>query len=90
VTKQHPKRIPLNHRQIAEILVVSLGIHEGLWRIYLGAGPVAGLMAKIDGLTRPSFLISVSEMGIMQVDTPEESSVDAAVVNPARSLALVQ
>lgn len=80
------KTIVFNHREIAEALVKSQDIQEGLWGIYIEFG-IQGANLSIspsqDTLV-PAAIVPVLKIGIQRFDKPNQLTVDAAVVNPKK------
>ena len=72
-----------NYKEIAEILIKKLDIHEGLWGIFIEFGLGAGMIpvGPSQDIT-PAAIIPVQKVGIQRFDTPNSLTVDAAEVNP--------
>jgi hypothetical protein len=79
------KNFTFEHAELAEILIKSLDIHEGLWGIYIEFGfAAANLPAGPDGKTiLPGSINIVKKIGIQKFEEPTSLSVDAAQINPA-------
>lgn len=78
------KNYTFNHSELAEILVKKMGIHEGLWGVSIeftfaatniNTGPDPKSFA-------PAAIAAVKSIGIQRFDTPNNLTVDAAIVNP--------
>ena len=73
-----------SHKEIAELLIIKQGLHEGHWSIYiefsLGAANISS--GPEDPSLLPSAIVPVKRIGIQRVDQPNQLSVDAAQVNP--------
>ncbi len=70
-------------RQITELLVKQNGLHEGVYDLAvefnIGVGPVTvGSSSAIPGVA-----LGVKRIGLIQTTIQGETTVDAAVVNPA-------
>jgi hypothetical protein len=77
------KNFVFDHRELAEILVKKLDIHEGVWGIYLeftNAG--ANMPTTSPDTFTPAIINFVNKVGIQRFDRPSNLTVDAAVVNP--------
>jgi len=69
--------LPFTHKEVVEALIRHKGLKEGIWGLYvefaLGAGNIPGPTGKIT----PSALVGVSKLGLRQVQTEDDLSVDA-------------
>lgn len=73
----------LNHQEVAEALVKQLGIHDGLWGIYLEfAIGGANVSRNNDEIYHPAAIVPVTRIGIQRFEKPSNLTVDAAKVNP--------
>jgi hypothetical protein len=80
------KSYTFDHNELAEILIKKLDIHEGLWGVYIEFGfSAANVGAPPDAKTvTPAALSLVNKIGIQRFDAPNNLTVDAAQVNPAK------
>lgn len=76
----------LTHKELVELLIKKLDIHEGIWGLSvkfglgaanIGPTPTSDLM--------PAAVIAVLEIGIQKFDTESNLSLDASKVNPSTS-----
>jgi hypothetical protein len=77
------KNFVFDHRELTEILVKKLDIHEGLWGIYFefsNAG--ANIPTASPETFAPAIINFINKVGIQRFDKPSNLTVDAAVVNP--------
>ena len=83
--------VPVPWTTLATILVKHYGIHEGVWRIYF-AFETNGANLNWRGAWTPAAMVGITGFGLIRDkdDAPiSELSVDAAVVNPKKSIVLV-
>ncbi len=80
------KHYAFSHREIVEMLVKNLDIHDGFWGITIEFGFGAGAFpAPPKGSPVPGAIVQVSRIGIQKFDQPIPESVDAAAINPRSS-----
>jgi hypothetical protein len=81
------KNYVFEHTELAEILIKQLGVHDGLWGVYIEFGfGAANVPTTPDAKTiTPAGLNFVNKIGIQKFDTPNNLTVDAAHVNPIQS-----
>jgi hypothetical protein len=74
----------LEYPELVEILIKKLDLHEGLWGIYLEFGfGAANMPTAPDGKAFvPGAVSLVNKIGIQRFESPNNLTVDAAVVNP--------
>lgn len=72
-----------SHAEVVEALIKRQDLHEGLWGLYIELGLGAGNFGPDDKSLTPGAIISISRIGLIKVDQPNNLTVDAAVVNPA-------
>lgn len=72
------------NKELLELLIKQAGVHEGRWMLMTIFGFSAGNFGPSPEQTAPGAVTVIDHMGIRraQADTPEELSLDAAVVNP--------
>jgi hypothetical protein len=85
------KSYTFDHNELAEILIKKLDIHDGLWGVYIEFGfGAANIAAPPEAKTvTPAALSLVNKIGIQRFDAPNNLTVDAAQVNPAKRPAQV-
>lgn len=78
------KNYTFGYTELAEILVKKLDIHEGFWGLYIEFNfGAANINASPDAKSlAPAAIAAVKSIGIQRFDTPNNLTVDAAVVNP--------
>jgi hypothetical protein len=77
-------QIFFTHKELLEILIKQAGVHEGKWIVSAGFGFTAGNFGPGPGQMVPGAIVAITQVGIQRAapDTPEEMTLDAAVVNP--------
>ena len=79
--------ITFTHKEIAEALIKTHDIHEGIWGIIIEFG-IAGAnvgQGPGDPNMMPAAIVPVLKIGIQRFTTPNNLTVDAAEVNPLNS-----
>lgn len=78
------KNYVFGYTELAEILVKKLDIHEGLWGLYIEFNfGAANVNASPDGKgLAPAAIAAIKAVGLQKFDSPNNLTVDAAVVNP--------
>lgn len=77
-------RYELEYREIAELLIKKLDIHEGVWCVTASIGFQAALLGPSPSESIPGAIIKVQKLGLQRVEKETNTSVDAAKVNPLR------
>ncbi len=79
------KNYTLTHVELAEILIKTLGIHEGLWGIVFEFSLMgSNVPVPPDGKSiMPASISFINRLGIQRFEQPNNLTVDAAKVNPA-------
>jgi hypothetical protein len=74
-------------KEVAEILVKKMDLHEGLWQLTIQFGfGIANVPASPDGKTiHPAVINVVQNIGIQRSDLATNLTIDAAIVNPVRT-----
>ena len=72
----------MSYKEIAEVLVKHLNVHEGYWSIFLKFGIQAANMSVNNSAYMPTAIVPVLEIGINREAEMGPLAVDAAVVNP--------
>ena len=79
----HPTEYVLQLREVTEILVRHLGIHEGLWLLNVHYGfSCANLSLDNSPMLRPASVVVLNQLGIMRSAETNSLTVDASVCNP--------
>jgi len=84
------KNYTFNYQELAEMMVKNLDIHEGLWGLYveytLGAANIPVNPTNPDvKVIAPASIAMVKSIGLQRFDSPNNLTVDAAVVNPVQT-----
>lgn len=77
-------QIAFKHKELAELLVKSQNIHEGIWGLFLRFGIGATNVGPSDADLNPAAIVPVLEIGLQKFDKENNISVDAAKVNPKK------
>jgi hypothetical protein len=70
-------------KEIVELLVKKLDLHEGVWGLRVRFGLKAMNVGADDTDLHPAAIVPLLEIGIQKFDKPNNMAVDAAVANPA-------
>jgi hypothetical protein len=83
------KNYVFGYTELAEVLVKKLDLHEGLWGLYIEFNfGAANVNASPDGKSlAPAAIAAIKSIGVQKFDTPNNLTVDAAFVNPAKAAA---
>ncbi len=76
-----------SHKELVELMVKALGVHEGRWWIALTVGLAPGNFGPSQEEMSPGVVVAINRIGIQRViesapPPPEVLTVDAAQVNP--------
>jgi hypothetical protein len=73
------------HKEVVAALVKKANLHTDKWQLLVNFGLAAANIGPERGQTMPTALVAVTKVGLIKAkpDSPEELTVDAAVVNPA-------
>jgi hypothetical protein len=74
----------LPYKELSEVLVKHLGVHEGYWSIFVRFGIQAANMSLNNTAFAPTAIVPVLEIGISREPELGPLAVDAAEVNPAK------
>ncbi len=80
-------QISFSHKEVVEALVISSGLHEGIWglRIEFGIkGANIGTTEEPGEDVIPAAIVPIIGIGLQRFEKESTIAVDAAVVNPAR------
>lgn len=76
----------VKHRELLEMLIKQIGVHEGQWMLAANFGMGPGNFGPTPDEVAPGMVVVVNQMGIQRVEpgtvTPPSLTLDAAVVNP--------
>jgi len=86
------KNYLFSYTELAEVLVKKLDVHEGFWGVYFEFGlQGANVPTSPDAQTLlPAAITIMKRVGIQRFDTPNNLTVDAALVNPTRATGTVR
>ena len=75
------------HKEVVEVLIKKLGLHEGRWQLIMNFGFGAANMGPTPAEVSPGGAVVVNAVGLQRAtpESPESLTVDAEVVNPASS-----
>jgi hypothetical protein len=77
------QQITFTHAEVAEALIKTQDIHEGLWGMYVEFGiAAANISGGPEGDFFPAAIVPLVKVGIQRFDKASNLTVDAAVVNP--------
>jgi hypothetical protein len=82
-------QIVFKHKELAEILVKSQSIHDGIWGLYIRFGIGASNVGPSEADLQPAAIVPVLEIGLQKFDKETNLSVDAAKVNPAKESTII-
>lgn len=77
------------HRELLELIIKHLDIHDGQWNLMLGLGVGSGNFGPAPDQTFPGVMVTVNQIGIQRIGPgvtqgPGSIVVDAAKVNPRK------
>lgn len=79
-----PIGTPLSMRDLAAVLVKHYGLHEGRYDLLIEFQIGMGAVGPDPTALTPGAMIGVSRVGLMPSQTDGPTTVDAAIVNPAK------
>ena len=75
----------LGHRELTEVLIREMGIHNGHWGIYVEFGVYGvNFQARESEAYDPAAVVPVKQIGIQRYEKSNDMTVDAAKVNPLK------
>ena len=80
----HQPIISLKHRDLVEILIKHLDLHEGLYDLTFEFQIAVGAIGPSPELVLPGAMIGVKGVGLIKTDKSGPQTVDAAKVNPVK------
>jgi hypothetical protein len=81
-----PSQITFSYKEVVEALVKKQGIHEGIWGLFIKFGISASNIGANHDDVKPAAIIPVLEIGLQKFEKENNISVDAAKVNPEKSV----
>lgn len=85
---EQSKTVPaaiLSLRELAELLVKHKGLHEGRYNAIFQLQIAVGAVGPAPEAAYPGAMLGVSGVGLEKVEQIGPHTIDAAIVNPARS-----
>ncbi len=77
------RQITFTHKEIAEALIKSSNVHEGLWGLFVEFGLKAANVTQAPGSeVLPAAIVPIVRLGIRRFEEPNNLTADAAEVNP--------
>ena len=78
------EKFTFTHKELAEILVKRLDLHEGIWGLYVQFGLKATNLATPDddAARTPAAIVPLLKLGLQKFEKETTISVDASKVNP--------
>jgi hypothetical protein len=73
-------------KEVAEALIKQQGLHEGTWGIYVEFSLAAGNIPDPTGNPVPAAIVPITKLGIQRFAANHPLAVNAAEVNPQRTL----
>ena|SRR5579864_3306256 len=89
ITMPEATQVVFKHKELAEILVKSQGIHTGIWGLFIRFGIGATNFGPSEAELQPAAIVPVLEIGLQKFEKETNLSVDAAKVNPEPSQLIV-
>jgi hypothetical protein len=77
-----PTQIIFSYKEVAEALLKTQDIHEGIWGIFIKFGISAGNVGPTADQLAPAAIVPVLQIGLQKFDAENNLSVDAAHVHP--------
>jgi hypothetical protein len=75
-------QIVFSYKEVAEALLKTQGIHEGIWGIYIKFGISAVNVGPTPEALAPAAIVPVLQIGLQKFDEENNLAVNAALVNP--------
>lgn len=75
-----------SHKELTEILIKYHDIHEGYFALNVEFQVGFGMMGPTPNEAVPSVIAGLARVGLNKVSEPTEHTVDAADVNPAKTV----
>jgi hypothetical protein len=82
-------QIIFKHKELAELLVKSQDLHDGIWGLFIRFGIGAMNIGASDTDLNPAAVVPVLGIGLQKFEKETNISVDAAKVNPKKESTLV-
>lgn len=79
-----PVATPLSLHDLAAVLIKHYGLHEGCYDLMIEFQIGVGAVGPTPEALSPGAMIGVSKVGLMSSKSTGPTTVDAAIVNPAK------
>jgi len=79
-----PVAAPLSLHDLATVLIKHYGLHEGCYDLMIEFQIGVGAVGPTPEALSPGAMIGVSKVGLMSSKSTGPTTVDAAIVNPAK------
>jgi hypothetical protein len=76
-------QIVFTYKEVAEALLKTQQIHDGIWGIYIRFGIQGANIGPTPADLQPAVIVPVMQIGLQKFDQENNLAVDAAKVNPA-------
>jgi len=77
-------QIVFSYKEVAEALLKTQDIHEGIWGLFIKFGISAANVGATPDTVSPAAIVPILQIGLQKFETENNLSVDAALVNPRR------
>ena len=77
-----PIQIVFSYKEVAEALLKTQGIHEGIWGLYIKFGISAANVGPTPDALSPAAIVPILQIGLQKFDEENNLAVNAAMVNP--------
>lgn len=77
-----PTQIVFSYKEVAEALLKTQNIHEGIWGIFIKFGISAANVGPTPDSLAPAAIVPVLQIGLQKFEQENNLSIDAALVNP--------
>lgn len=84
-TNPEPVEMQLGLSALGAVLVKHFGLHEGLYNLAVELQIAAGAVGPDAGPKLPGAIIGISSIGLTPTATPGPLTIDAKLVNPAKT-----
>jgi len=77
-----PTQIIFSYKEVAEALLKTQEIHEGIWGLFIKFGISGANIGPGPDSLSPAAIVPVLQIGLQKFESENNLSVDAAKVNP--------
>ncbi len=75
-------QIVFSYKEVAEALLKTQNIHDGIWGIFIKFGIAAANVGPTPDTLSPAAIVPVLQIGLQKFEEENNLSVNAATVNP--------